>query len=70
VVRPRKTPKVSDGNTVSSLMPWSRFAEAFEHVYGLQHQSVMERFKEVLDAEAPKKQPNHWFGAEPSRVRA
>jgi hypothetical protein len=47
-------------------MPWSRFAEAFERVYGLQHQSVMERFKEVLDAEAPKKatQPLVWSGTE------
>lgn len=57
-----------DGNAVSSLVPWSRFAEAFERVYGLQHQSVMERFKDVLDGEAPKKatQPSVWNGTEES----
>lgn len=44
-----------DGEAVSSHVPWVRFAEAFESVYGVQHQSVMDRFREALDGETPKK---------------
>lgn len=44
-----------DGEAVSSHVPWVRFAEAFESVYGVQNQSVMDRFREALDSETPKK---------------
>jgi len=44
-----------DGEAVSLHVSWIRFAEAFERVYGVQHQSVMDRFREALDGETPKK---------------
>lgn len=46
-----------DGDVFLLSIPWSRFVEAFESVYGPQPQSVMERFREVFDRDSSKNAP-------------